>query len=196
MSVVTIGERNIEAELACFRSNYCLQSLPPLKTSRRMNQEARDSYFEAQVMTATPQKLRLMLIEGAIRFARKSIQHWEAGENDQALEAIVRCRNIISELLSSIRVGESELTKQVASLYLFVFQHLTKAQLRRDVKLVQEAIGILEVERGTWRELCEQMPHAPVPTVQHLAAGPQEIIAPAIAYPDTEIQQGSISFDA
>ncbi len=161
-----------------------------------MNQEARDSYVEAQVLTATPQKLRLMLIEGAIRFARKTIQHWEAGENDQALEAIIRCRNIISELLSSIRVAESELTKQVASLYLFVFQHLTQAQLRRDVKLVNEAIDILEVERGTWRELCEQMPHAPVLTERHVAAGPQEIIAPPIAYPDVDLRQGSISFDA
>lgn len=161
-----------------------------------MNQQAHDSYVESQVMTATPQKLRLMLIEGAIRFARKTIHHWEASENDEALESIIRCRNIISELLSSVRVAESELTKQVASLYLFVFQHLTQAQVRRDAKLVAEAIEILEVERGTWRELCEQMPHAPVPTVRHMAAGPQEIIAPTIAYPDADPRSGSISFDA
>ena len=161
-----------------------------------MNQEARDSYVEAQVLTATPQKLRLMLIEGAIRFARKTILHWEAGDNARALDAIVRCRNIVTELLSSIRVADSELTKQVASLYLFVFQHLTQAQLRRDAKLVNEAIEILEVERETWRELCEQMPHAPVPTEQHIAAGPREIIAPPIAYPEADLRQGSISFDA
>jgi flagellar protein FliS len=147
-------------------------------------------------MTATPQKLRLMLIEGAIRFARKTIQHWEASENDQALESIIRCRNIVSELLSSVRVAESELTKQVASLYLFVFQHLTQAQLRRDAKLVEEAIGILEIERGTWRQLCEEMPHAPVPTERHIAAGPHEIIAPTIAFVDAEFQTGSVSFDA
>lgn len=162
----------------------------------RMNQQAHDSYVESQVLTATPQKLRLMLIEGAIRFARKTIQHWKAGENDEALESIIRCRNIISEMLSSVRVAESELTKQVSSLYLFVFQHLTQAQVERNAKLVEEVIGILDVERGTWRQLCEEMPHAPVPTVQHIAAGPQEIIAPTIAYPDADLRSGSISFDA
>ena len=38
-----------------------------------MQQPAHESYLEAQVMTATPQKLRLMLIEGAIRFARQTL---------------------------------------------------------------------------------------------------------------------------
>lgn len=161
-----------------------------------MNQQARESYVEAQIMTATPQKLRLMLIEGAIRFARRTIHHWEARENEEALEAIIRCRNIISELLSSIRIDQSELTKQVASLYLFVFQHLTEAQLRRDPKLVNEAIGVLEVERETWAQLCEEMPHAPAPTVEHVATSPQEIIAPMVAYPDADMPMGSISFDA
>lgn len=161
-----------------------------------MDQHAREAYIESQVMTATPQKLRLMLIEAAIRFARKTIQHWAAGENEQALEAIIRCRNIVSELLSSVRVEESELTKQVASLYLFVFQNLTEAQSRRDSKLVEEAIDVLEVERGTWRQVCEEMPHAPAPTAEHRAAGSREIIAPTIAYPDADLQRGSISFDA
>lgn len=162
----------------------------------RMEQHAREAYIEAQVMTATPQKLRLMLIEGAIRFARQTIQQWQAGDNERALEAIIRCRNIVSELLSSIRVDESELTKRVASLYLFVFQNLTEAQLRRDVKLVEEAIDVLEVERGTWRELCDEMPHAPARTAEHRAAGPQEIFAPPLAYQDADVPRGSISFDA
>jgi len=161
-----------------------------------MDQHARESYIEAQVMTATPRKLRLMLIEAAIRFARQTIQYWEANDNERALKSIIRCRNIISELLSSVRGDDSDLTKQVASFYLFVFQKLTEAQLRRDSKLVEEAIGVLEVERGTWRQLCEEMPDAPVPTAEHRAAGPQEIIAPTIAYPDADLHGGGISFNA
>ena len=44
-------------------------------------------YLESQIMTATPQKLRLLLIEGAIRFARQTLELWEKEQNDQALEA-------------------------------------------------------------------------------------------------------------
>ena len=69
-----------------------------------MNHQAREAYIEDQILTATPQKLRLMLIEGAIRFAKRTLLHWENRDNEQALESIIRCRNIVSELLSSIRV--------------------------------------------------------------------------------------------
>ena len=161
-----------------------------------MDQHAREAYLEAQVMTATPQKLRLMLIEAAIRFARKTLQHWEASDHQGAQDSIIRCRNIVSELLSSVRVDESDLTKQVASLYLFVFRNLTEAQLQRDSKLVAEAIEVLEVERGTWQRLCDEMPYAPRPTVEQLQSAPQEIVAPSIAHPDADLQRGSISFEA
>ena len=161
-----------------------------------MDQHAHESYIESQVMTATPQKLRLMLIEGAIRHARQTIHHWDANDNEQALESMIHCRSIISELLSSIRSDDSDLTKKVAGIYLFVFQHLTEAQLRRDSKLVDEAIGVLEVERETWQQVCHEMPHAPVPTEEHTAAGPQEIIAPTTSHLETNLLGGSFSLDA
>jgi flagellar protein FliS len=160
-----------------------------------MNQHARESYLESQVLTATPQKLRLMLIEAAIRFARMTLRHWEQGENEQALDTLIRCRNIISELLSSVRTDESKLTRQVAGLYLFVFKHLTEAQLRRDADCLQEAIEVLEIERETWRQVCEQMPEAPAPADQ-AASAPQEIIAPTEAINDGDYCGGSFSLDA
>ena len=145
-------------------------------------------------MTATPQKLRLMLIEGAIRFARQTLRHWEQQENEQAVDALIRCRNIVSELLAAVRTDHSDLARKVAGLYLFVFKHLTEAQLRRDASLVQEAIGVLEVERDTWRQVCEQMPHAP--TAANDPAATEDVIAPRQAIRDDDFASGSVSFDA
>lgn len=161
-----------------------------------MDQQARESYIEAQVMTATPQKLRLMLIEAAISFARQTLHHWEAGNNDKALASIVRSRNIISQLLSPISADESELTKQVTSLYLFVFQHLTEAQLRRDSTLVEEVIRVLEVERDTWQTLCDAIPHSPSANADDANCEPRQSTSPPIAYPDTDTLGSSVSFDA
>ncbi len=127
-----------------------------------MDQAASDSYLEAQVMTATPQKLRLMLIDGAIAAARQVLVHWEADQHDEAAESVIRCREIVAELLAGIQLDESELTKRVASVYVFLFQLFTEAQLRRDGEAIEKAIEILLVERETWRLVCEQMPSAPV----------------------------------
>lgn len=163
-----------------------------------MQQQASESYLESQVLTATPQKLRLMLIEGAIRFARQTLHHWEQENNEQALETIIRARSIVSELIASIRIDETELTRKVASIYLFVFRHLTEGQLRRDDHLVTEAIRVLEAERETWQQVCEQMPEAPVAAVGQSESS--EIIAPQVIYPDNEVGGsgigGTVSFDA
>jgi flagellar protein FliS len=127
-------------------------------------------YLEAQVMTATPQKLRLMLIEGAIRFARQALELWERNRNEDALESLIRCQEI-----------HSELTRKVAGVYLFLYRCLTQAQLRRDRKPVEDTIAVLEIERQTWRMVCDRLPDAPFPPSGSGGVGrcAEEILAPA-----------------
>jgi flagellar protein FliS len=139
-----------------------------------MDANAHDSYLESQVTTATPQRLRLMLIEAAIRFLKRTLSFWEENKNDEALASLIRARSILAELLSSIKPDKTELTQKVAGVYLFLFNALTKAQLRRDTKGIEETIEVLEVERETWRLVCEKLPHSPVPPD---ADKPREITA-------------------
>ena len=150
-------------------------------------------YLESEVMTATPQKLRLMLIEGAIRNAFQTTQAWERGQLEQGLEYLIRCRQIIAELLSGIRVEESDLTRKVAAVYLFLMRRLTEAQAERRADFVAEVIRVLEVERETWQPFCEKMPTAPIPNARMLGA-PVEIVATSegIGGP----QRAEFSFDA
>ena len=69
--------------------------------------QARERYLEAQVMTATPQKLRLMLIEGAIQHARQALEFERLEQPEQRGKSISRCRAIVAELLGSIRPDQS-----------------------------------------------------------------------------------------
>ena len=127
-----------------------------------MEFNARDAYLENQILTATPQKLRLMLIEGAIRFARQAVAFWEQGQSDAGTEALCRSRRIVSELLSGIRPESSSLSSRVAGVYSFLFRTFSEALPQRDVRRVADALGVLEVEHETWRMLCDQLPEHPV----------------------------------
>jgi len=138
-----------------------------------MHTDPRNAYLESQVLTATPQKLRLMLIEAALGAARQTLKAWEEKLDTDANIALIRCREIISELLAAVRPDDSELTRNVAGIYMFLFKTLAEAQLHRDRAKVGEAIKVLEIERETWRNVCEQMPNAPVP--ETMADRPQEI---------------------
>ncbi len=136
-----------------------------------------------------------MMIEGAIRCAKQAIEAWQANDNQRALEAIVRCRKIVSEVMSWIRQDDSELTKQAFGLYLYVFQSLTTAQLRRDAHVAQEVIAVLEIERETWQQVCDEMACSSA-TVPDRENNGSVAIAPSIVDPNSHLESGSISFDA
>lgn len=139
--------------------------------------DPRNTYLETQVFTATPQKLRLMLIEGAIRYASQTVDHWEQGRSEDGVAAILRCQAVIAELLGGVRDDGSPLTRQVSDIYTFISQVLQEAQLDSDPQRIADVILILREERETWQQLCLQLPEAPQPIAADI---PQEgeILAP------------------
>ncbi|MCU0962248.1 MAG: flagellar protein FliS [Pirellulaceae bacterium] len=127
-----------------------------------MTHSPRDTYLESQVRTATPQRLRLMLIDGALRFARQALALWDDPQQRVVCrEALGRCRDIVHELYATIRADECPAGKTVKAVYLFLYQQLAAASLHHHGQKVQDAIRVLEEERETWRQVCQQMPEAP-----------------------------------
>jgi flagellar protein FliS len=127
-----------------------------------MTHSPRDTYLEAQVRTATPQRLRLMLIDGALRFARQTLAVWDDPQQRVACgEALRRCRDIVHELYAAVRADQCPAGKTVKAVYLFLYQQLAAASLTHDRQKVRDAITVLEEERETWRRVCEQMPEPP-----------------------------------
>jgi flagellar protein FliS len=144
-----------------------------------MQTDTRDIYLEMQVNSATPQKLRLMLIEGALRFARRTQDHWRDSALDEGLESLIRAREIIGELIAGIQTEASPLARQVGSLYVYLFSALTEAQQTRDEHQLAAVIKVLEEERETWRQVCSQLPERPVPPPTAAFASREEL-APAL----------------
>ena len=128
-----------------------------------MTHTARDAYLETQIRTATPQKLRLMLIDGALRFAQQAIECWDREEQRGArCNALARCHDILIELYGSIRTDQLPVTHQVKAIYRFLFRQLAEAASTGDCQKVRDIVRVLEQERATWRQLCEQMPEPPL----------------------------------
>ena len=123
-----------------------------------MQTSARESYLVTEVMTATPQKLQLMLVEAAIRSAERARQKWQDEEEDEACEALIHAQHIVGELLGGLNQEVApELVKNVASVYLFVFRLLMEANYEHDEKKLDDAVRVLEIERETWQQVCEEL---------------------------------------
>lgn len=138
-----------------------------------MQAAAREQYLTAEVMTAPPQKLQLLLIEGAMRFCNLALAKWEQGEAEAAGEALTRAQGVVTELIAGVRPEHNrELARKAASVYLYLFRTLVDAHLNHDAAKVRDALRVLEIERGTWQEVCRRL----------ASAGPAPVSATAEDY--------------
>ncbi len=115
-------------------------------------------YMEHEVLTAPPEKLHLMLIQGAMRFIRQAQRAWEQNQDELACESIIRAQEILGEMLAGLRPEQNRpLVSKVAAVYMFVFRSLIQAQLSRDQEALQDALRVLSIEEETWRQVCQQL---------------------------------------
>jgi len=166
---------------------------------------ARDAYIETQILTATPQRLRLMLIEGAIRKVTSAKAAHDTGDLEKAWADLGQCRDIVTELISGTDPDQTEVATQILGVYMFIYSSLVEAQFGRDSNRLSDILRILEEERQTWREVCEKMPDRPAPAAspahQSEELAPQRVAetfspgyAPAFANPRR--RESAFSLDA
>jgi flagellar protein FliS len=134
---------------------------PPTETGKsRTARTNADHYLEATVRTASPARLRLMLIERAVEVSQALASRWRAGEHLGSNEWSLKLLDLLTELLAGIREGSTESERQVCSrvadLYVFLTQHLVRAEACNDADAIDEIRAILETEAGTWRSVCAQ----------------------------------------
>lgn len=109
------------------------------------------TYLRTQVLTASPEKLRLMLLDGAIRFTRQGRDGILAKDHEAVYTGFTKARDIVVELMTSVRPDTDEtLRSRVQGLYSFIFKQLVDASFERDAVKAGQAIDLLRYERETW----------------------------------------------
>ena len=122
-----------------------------------MNETA-NAYLRTKVMTAPREELRLMLLDGALRFARMARDGLEQKDFEKIYEGFSNCRNIVLELGESIRPDpDPELAKNMKSVYTFIYGELVKASMNKDAEKLDKTIELLEYERETWAQFMEKL---------------------------------------
>jgi len=112
------------------------------------------AYLKTKVLTATPAELRLMLLDGAIRFGEQVRRGYAERNFELAFEGTTKAQAIIMELMNALRPEQApELCVRLSALYTFIYKSLVEANMSRDPELVDEVLKLLRFERETW-QLC------------------------------------------
>lgn len=123
------------------------------------NQNARraEEYLRTKVLTASPEELRLMLLDGAIKFARQAQDGLARRDYEASFAGITQCRNIVFELLTTIRdEHDPDLAEKARAVYAFMYRELIDAGPRRPDAL-DKVLNLLEFERETWVLLMQKL---------------------------------------
>ena len=115
-------------------------------------------YLKTKVLTASPQELRLMLYEGAIKFCHQAKAARDANDHESAFNGLMKAQKIILELSTSLNHEISpDLCSKLSALYTYIYRRLVDATVNKDETAIDEAIQLLEYERETWHMLMEQL---------------------------------------
>jgi flagellar protein FliS len=116
------------------------------------------AYHQTQIVTASREKILLMLYEGCIRYFKKTILAMEAKNTAEKGEMLAKAQDIIAELMNSLDHSKGgDIAKQLEGLYVFIFDESTQANIDNDPKKIQVCINILETLYTGWKGAIDQL---------------------------------------
>lgn len=113
--------------------------------------QAYERYRASMIETASPGRLLLMLYDAAVQnldLARKGLAD---GNIPSVHKHLVKTQDIVMELMSTLNM-EYEISKNLYSLYDYLYRRLVQANVEKSAELVDEVRGFIVELRDTWRE--------------------------------------------
>lgn len=120
-----------------------------------MNNNAALAYKNNAISTASPGDLTLLLYEGAIKFCNIAIMAIEKKDFDKAHTNIIKAQNIIIEFRSTLNF-DYPIAKDFDVAYDCIYERLLQANIKKDVVLLEEALGFIRDMRDTWKEVIKR----------------------------------------
>lgn len=118
------------------------------------------AYAENSVLSAPPERLVVMLYDGAARFLAQAVEAIEGGDAAAAAEPLRRTHAILDELLGTLDFEAGEVAERLQSIYMFSKRTLVEAQLARDPKPIKRVASLLSVLRSAWAKIAAGQPAA------------------------------------
>lgn len=114
---------------------------------------AYNTYKTNSINYASKDQLLLMLVDGAVRFAKIAKGAMEDRDVKKAHENIVKTENIFYELMASLDVSKAgNWGKSLMSVYDFIIRRLIDANMKKDVSIIEEVIPLIENIKDTWEQ--------------------------------------------
>jgi flagellar protein FliS len=114
------------------------------------------AYRQTSVATATPEKLLLMLYDGAIRFLRQARLAMEQQDLESTNKWLGKLQDIFVELNTSLDLDQGEIALNLRKLYEFYQNEVIIANVEKNVDRLQPVEEFLKLFREMWAEAAKK----------------------------------------
>jgi flagellar protein FliS len=110
-------------------------------------------YQQNSVTTASPEKILIMLYDGAIQFLNKAKIAMQNKNIEDTHNNIIGAERIIAEFMNTLDMElGGEVAKNLYKLYEYLNYRLVQANIKKDVIIIDEVLTHLKDLKQTWEQ--------------------------------------------
>ena len=117
-----------------------------------MHPNAYGIYKNNSVNFASKEQMLLMLLDGAVKFAKRGKIAISENNIKLAHDSITRTQDIFTELKVTLDTSAGDWAKQMFEVYSFINNRLFQANIKKDEAIMDEVIPLIEEVRNIWNE--------------------------------------------
>lgn len=111
-----------------------------------------NAYKNNSVNFASKEQLLLMLLDGAVKFTKRGRLAIVDKDIQLAHNSLSRVQDIFTELRVTLDTNAGEWAKQIFNVYGFINEKLYEANIKKDEKIIDEVLPLIEEVREIWNE--------------------------------------------
>lgn len=109
------------------------------------------AYRQVQAETSSTGELLLLLYDALEQRLAQADAALAEGQREAAHQPLIRCQEIVLELIASLDLEQGELPAQLSALYEYCYQRLLAASLDQDVTMVRDVARVIAPLGEAWR---------------------------------------------
>ncbi|CEI72244.1 MULTISPECIES: flagellar export chaperone FliS [Romboutsia] len=112
-----------------------------------------NTYKQNSVNMASKEQLLLMLLDGAVKYTKIARMAILEKNISRAHNELVRVQDIFLELMITMDKSAGKYMEDLYNIYDFIKGELAKANMKKDIKIIDEVLPVIEDVRDMWYEV-------------------------------------------
>lgn len=111
-----------------------------------------NAYKQNSVNMASKEQLLLMLLDGAVKYTKVARIAIVEKNMARAHKELIRVQDIFLELMITMDKSSGKYMEDMYNVYEFIKNELVKANIKKDVKIIDNILPVIEEVRDMWHE--------------------------------------------